>query len=434
MKKPRSLSLINSKLVKYKSVDKFEADVRLMFDNCIKFNEPSLSYEFSDQAINLWNTWLENRKQVLFDAKAMSTASTVKKSTTQEARKRNRTEAESNAEGSSSEKKSTNIKRRKREIAIMDDDDEEEEFTIDDVGDKDLIDGSDDEYLTATTTSRKRVTNYAEEEIIESEADDSDSDSEQKKMKNRTTMNKKSVKGESLSRPPKSNKANAQKRKSTSTASTMAPMVSLSSMKLKSVPSVGLAQKVTTSQRVVPSSQVGVHAAPPPPAVIPGGVVLSREEKIIISRNMLRWSVALFRDAQLHAMFKQHLCDLLLSLEQSPSLSGSGVMQSLGGTLPIDDKEVEKCLWMCQAGVDYGDSLFDLKADRYLLREALPFLMHHHLTRDVDVISTRAECAKLLQENLDLQQVTFGADKACKLLIDLMLLLLSSKIPDTSKR
>jgi hypothetical protein len=154
---------------------------------------------------------------------------------------------------------------------------------------------------------------------------------------------------------------------------------------------------------------------------------------------MLRWSVALLRDAQLQVMFKQHLCDLLLSLERNPPVQNMHLLKSLGGGLPFEHVTVESCLWLCQAGVDESDGIYELKADPYLLREAMPCLMHYHLSRSSAANTTPppsciADCEDFLKTTLDLQLVSFGADKALHLLADVLFLLVSNANLDGVKK
>ena len=45
IKRPMDLATIKSKLGEYKSIDDFEADVKLMLENCKKFNPESEYYD-----------------------------------------------------------------------------------------------------------------------------------------------------------------------------------------------------------------------------------------------------------------------------------------------------------------------------------------------------------------------------------------------------
>jgi hypothetical protein len=91
-------------------------------------------------------------------------------------------------------------------------------------------------------------------------------------------------------------------------------------------------------------------------------------------------------------------------------------------------------VWLCQAGVDQGDGIYELRADPYLLREAMPYLMHYHLTRNAtDKPPTMLECKDILKANLDLKLVSFGAEKSLGLLADIMLLLVGSNVDGVKK-
>ena len=470
-------------------MEAFESDVRLMFKNCIKFNEPNKDYFFSDLAVKLWQSWLVNRKHILLDSEAApSTTSTVKKSkdsssssasssqsTSGQKRSRDTSSSKDTDTDGVSQKKSRNRRADRDAMALMEDEEEEFEMDVDqdnedeeDDVDYGFLDDEETEHVVRKTKKARGVTKLGTSNMDlfdeeSSEEEENYSHSKKKKMKKSSsshvgkskTDTKASSKKQASSgssgnsssgkRPPNRSHSSA---KSTLPMMPLVPLHRLSSAKILKAnagPTPAAAPLTVTATGTV-AIQPGATLAPPPSTVAtavapvaPVAQALSGAEKLQFSRNMLRWSVALLRDSQLQVMFKQHLCDVLLSLERNPPGQNSHALKSLGGVLPFEDAKVEHCLWLCQAGVDASDGIYELKADAYLLREVMPFLMHFHLTLNTSANATPlptslVECEDILKTKLNLSLVSFGADKALGFVADVMLLLVSSKTLDKNKK
>ena len=421
--------------MKYKSVEAFEADVRLMFKNCIKFNEPNKDYYFSDLAVKMWNSWLDNREHILLDTEAkISTTSTIKKSADKNTSKlssrakRGRDSDDVPLPGKSNKKS----KKSRSNAILMDDDDEE----FDEVNDND---DDDDDYGfegkgagRKTTGSRIGASNH---DLFDEESSDEDAIHSKKRKHEKTkkgthTTDNTDHKKVPSKKPTKKKTGHSSLGNKSSPMLPMVPLRRLSSTEiLRKKPVAESGNKQPSSSAVTPSAS----SSPQPTNKVAACEAMSGADKVQF-KDMLRWSVALLRDSELQSMFKQHLCELLLSLERDSTGQQNYLSQkSLGGVLPVDNKNVEVCLWLCETGVDENDGIYELRADPYLLREALPYIMLFRLS-DKDHPSTSEECKNILTEHLDFKCVRFAADKALDLMVDVMMLLLSFKNMDGSRK
>lgn len=480
-------------------MEAFESDVRLMFKNCIKFNEPNKDYFFSDLAVKLWQSWLANRKHILLDTEAgPSTTSTVKRAMSGQKRSREASLSKDDSSGGSGGNGSKKNDARAAMALMEDEEDEEFEMDVahenDDDEDYGFLDDDEDDSGTRKSHKFRRASKKegnigtSNMELFDEESSDDEEDKDHHHSKKKKTEHAKPRKpsssagagvGAGRDRKPATSTSSSKKASSSTGSSSskrppnrqngkpslpMMPLIPLhrmSSTKILKAPLAGgtggIASSISgamaaprtatttagtkggTETTTTPLNSKNVASTAVATVVAVGGQGLTGSEKLQFSRNMLRWAVALLRDSQLQVMFKQHLCDLLLSLERTPVL-GQGVhaLKSLGGSLPYVDTMVGQCLWLCQAGVDVSDGIYELKADAYLLREAMPFLMHYHLTLNTatnDSLPTSSgECEVILKDKLDLALVSFGEDKAAPLLADIMFLLVSSKNLDGSKK